>query len=80
MKKKLKKVLKYWKEILYCILFILISIIILIIGKIKNINNWDLSNISSNIFNSLIALISIWISGYFILIQLYKNTYPMEII
>lgn len=40
----------------------------------------ELNTLSELIFSSLIGLVTIWISGYFILIQLYKNTYPMEII
>lgn len=77
MKNKLNK---YWKELMVVIIIILITISIFWIGQHHYINGKILKNITELIFGNLLSLIAIWISGYFILIQLYKNTYPMEII
>lgn len=77
MKNKLNK---YWKELMVVIIIILITISIFWIGQHQYINGKILKNITELIFGNLLSLIAIWISGYFILIQLYKNTYPMEII
>ena len=77
MKKKLNK---YWKEIIFVIVILAITIITFGFGNHYCIDGKILENITGLIFGSLLSLIAIWISGYFILIQLYKNTYPMEII
>lgn len=79
---KIFKILKkYWIEILLIILFCGVSYFCF---KISNIygseSNDQLNNLVEILFNSLVALITIWFSAYFILIQLYKNTYPMEVI
>lgn len=72
---------KYKLEIFVGIIFILISIVVTSIGtKLDISNEIEISNLVESLFNNLIALITIWFSAYFILIQLYKNTYPMEII
>lgn len=77
MKKKLNK---YWKEIIFVVVILAITIITFGFGTHYCIEGKILENITGLIFGSLLSLIAIWISGYFILIQLYKNTYPMEII
>lgn len=77
MKSRMKK---YTKEIIFVIVIILISFIIFKIGNKLAIDGIALCNLSGLIFDSLIGLIAIWLSAYFILIQLYKNRYPMEII
>lgn len=78
MKKNIKK---YKLEIVITIILLIITIIVLGISKFLNIQDLEkLNTLSELIFSSLIGLVTIWISGYFILIQLYKNTYPMEII
>ncbi|HCC04088.1 MAG TPA: hypothetical protein DEP51_04455 [Clostridiales bacterium] len=78
MKEKMKQ---YKTEIILTIAIILITAVIFGISKYFNLENIDsLKTMSELIFSSLIGLVAIWISGYFILIQLYKNTYPMEII
>lgn len=72
---------KYKFEIIITIILLIITVIILGISKFLNIQEiGKLNTLSELIFSSLIGLVAIWISGYFILIQLYKNTYPMEII
>lgn len=71
---------KYPKEISLIVLITIISAIVFFIGKKLNIEVNCVNNIVQNLFDGLIGLVAIWISGYFILIQLYKNTYPMEII
>lgn len=72
---------KYWLELLVTILFWGISVIIIKIGYKNELTvNTTLSEFVENLFNCLISLIAIWFSAYFILIQLYKNTYPMEVI
>lgn len=76
----MEKIKNYVREICFIIVFAIITGVIFYIGNKSNINGNTLNNISELIFDSLIALVAIWISGYFILIQLYKNTYPMEII
>lgn len=78
----MKKNIKQYKvEIITTIILIVITGIIFGISKWYKIENIEsLENLSELIFSSLIGLVAIWISGYFILIQLYKNTYPMEII
>lgn len=72
---------KYWIEILIILLFCVISCFCF---KISNTygseSSNELNNLVEILFNSLVALITIWFSAYFILIQLYKNTYPMEVI
>ena len=76
-----KNISKYKLEIITTIILLIITITILGISKFLNIQCIDkLNTLSELIFSSLIGLVTIWISGYFILIQLYKNTYPMEII
>ena len=76
-----KNITKYKLEIITTIILLIITITILGISKFLNIQCIDkLNTLSELIFSSLIGLVTIWISGYFILIQLYKNTYPMEII
>lgn len=76
-----KNIRKYKLEIITTIILLIITITILGISKFLNIQCIDkLNTLSELIFSSLIGLVTIWISGYFILIQLYKNTYPMEII
>lgn len=76
-----KNIRKYKLEIITTIILLIITITILGISRFLNIQCIDKLNILSElIFSSLIGLVTIWISGYFILIQLYKNTYPMEII
>lgn len=78
---KMRKIIKkYIIEALFCVLIIGIDIVVLIFGNKYNIDGQEFKSMSELIFGSLISLIAIWISGYFILIQLYKNTYPMEII
>lgn len=74
------KIKRYKKEFVFIIVIILISIIIFEIGNELGIDGSVLNNLSGVIFGSLIGLIAIWLSAYFILIQLYKNRYPMEII
>ena len=72
---------KYLGEIFMIIIISLITAGVIIVSNNMNfgmIN--ELHEVTKIVFNSLISLIAIWISGYFILIQLYKNTYPMEII
>lgn len=76
----MKIIKKYLKEICFIIASIIISIIVFFIGNKVNIGGIRLDDIVQLLFDSLIGLVAIWISGYFILIQLYKNTYPMEII
>ena len=62
-------------------ILLIITVTVLGISKFLNIQGLDkLNALSELIFSSLIGLVTIWLSGYFILIQLYKNTYPMEII
>lgn len=76
-----KNIRKYKLEIVMTIILLIITITVLGISKFLNIQGLDkLNTLSELIFSSLIGLVTIWISGYFILIQLYKNTYPMEII
>lgn len=76
-----KNIRKYKLEIVTTIILLIITITVLGISKFLNIQGLDkLNTLSELIFSSLIGLVTIWISGYFILIQLYKNTYPMEII
>lgn len=75
-----KKLYKYWKEIALLVVILAFTGITFWIGRYYFINGKILENITELIFGSLLSLITIWISGYFILIQLYKNTYPMEII
>ena len=71
----------YKFEIVITIIFLIITVIILGISQFLNMQEIDkLNTLSELMFSSLIGLVTIWISGYFILIQLYKNTYPMEII
>lgn len=62
------------------VVIVIVSTIVFFIGKKLNIEVDELNNIVQLLFDGLIGLVAIWISGYFILIQLYKNTYPMEII
>lgn len=78
----MKKNIKQYKvEIITTIILIVITGIIFGLSKWHKIENMEnLEKLSELIFSSLIGLVAIWISGYFILIQLYKNTYPMEII
>ena len=71
---------KYWKESLLIIGLLAFTLIIFGLGNHYCFDGKMLENITGLIFGSLISLIGIWISGYFILIELYKNTYPMEII
>lgn len=72
---------KYRFEFIFGMLYSLFSVLIITVsnnfnyGVIKEIDE-----LVKLVFSSLIGLITIWISGYFILIQLYKNSYPMEII
>lgn len=62
-------------------ILLIITVTVLGISKFLNIQDLDkLNTLLELIFSSLIGLVTIWLSGYFILIQLYKNTYPMEII
>lgn len=76
-----EKVKKYAVEILTVVILVIITAIILGVSRYFNIPEIkELNTLSELIFSSLIGLVTIWISGYFILIQLYKNTYPMEII
>lgn len=76
----MKIIKKYLKEISFIIVSTIISIIVFFIGNKVNMNDRGLESVVQLLFDSLIGLVAIWISGYFILIQLYKNTYPMEII
>lgn len=72
---------KYRVEIVISLIMIVLAIVLIKISDLFNIQMIDeLNELSKIIFGSLIGLVAIWISGYFILIQLYKNTYPMEII
>lgn len=76
-----KNIEKYKWEIIMTIIFLTIGAIILIVSKrFEFQDSTNLNKLTELIFGNLIGLVSIWISGYFILIQLYKNTYPMEII
>lgn len=78
MKENMKK---YKFEIIAIIVIFIITGIILGCSKYFNIKDIEnLNTLTELIFSSLIGLVAIWLSGYFILIQLYKNTYPMEII
>ena len=76
----MKLIKKYLKEISFVVVIVIVSTIVFFIGKKLNIETDELNNIVQLLFDGLIGLVAIWISGYFILIQLYKNTYPMEII
>ena len=76
----MKLIKKYLKEISFMVVIVIVSTIVFFIGKKLNIGVNELENIVQLLFDGLIGLVAIWISGYFILIQLYKNTYPMEII
>lgn len=76
----MKLIKKYLKEISFVVVIVIVSTIVFFIGKKLNIETDELKNIVQLLFDGLIGLVAIWISGYFILIQLYKNTYPMEII
>jgi len=78
----MKKYIKYHKtEIKMIGILFLITSIVLLSSRFLNVkDSVELEKLSELIFSSLIGLITIWISGYLILIQLYKNTYPMEII
>ena len=76
-----KNIGKYKREIVTTMILLIITVTVLGISKFLNIQSLDkLNTLSELIFSSLIGLVTIWLSGYFILIQLYKNTYPMEII
>ena len=76
-----KNIGKYKREIVTTMILLIITVTVLGISKFLNIQGLDkLNTLSELIFSSLIGLVTIWLSGYFILIQLYKNTYPMEII
>ena len=76
-----KNIGKYEREIVTTMILLIITVTVLGISKFLNIQGLDkLNTLSELIFSSLIGLVTIWLSGYFILIQLYKNTYPMEII
>lgn len=76
----MKLIKKYIKEITFVVVILIVSAIVFFIGKKLNIAADELNNIVQLLFDGLMGLVAIWISGYFILIQLYKNTYPMEII
>lgn len=76
----MKLIKKYLKEISFVVVIVIVSTMVFFIGKKLNIEVNELRNIVQLLFDGLIGLVAIWISGYFILIQLYKNTYPMEII
>ena len=76
----MKLIKKYLKEITFVVVILIVSAIVFFIGKKLNIVADELNNIVQLLFDGLMGLVAIWISGYFILIQLYKNTYPMEII
>lgn len=81
-KKSWKKALKKYRLEIY-VTIILMAIMLAVIGISRKTNiegNTNLERTVELTFSSLIGLISIWISCYFILIQLYKNSYPMEII
>ena len=72
---------KYNFEIIFTTIFLVISLAITKIGiKLDISSGQEILKLVEVLFNNLIALITIWFSAYFILIQLYKNTYPMEII
>lgn len=78
MKRQIKK---YCKEIFLCTLIFILTISAFTVGRKYNIQtSTKLDELSSSILGGLISLVAIWMSAYFILIQLYKNTYPMEII
>lgn len=71
---------KYKKEIEISTIFIIVTVLVCFVGLKSGINGESLEDVTNLAFNSLISVIGMWISGYFILIQLYKNTYPMEVI
>lgn len=72
---------KYYKELLIIIFLITVTILVFKIGTCIELQyESSFEEMSKLVFDSSISLVSIWISGYFILIQLYKNTYPMKII
>ena len=75
------KLKKYIREIFLILTMVVVSSIILFYSKNNDfVCNKNLETLSELIFGGLIGLIAIWMSAYFILIQLYKNSYPMEII
>lgn len=72
---------KYGIEFLLSMLLLISFIIVVYIGNKNGLEiNSNINNVVEIAFGNEIGLVSIWISGYFILIQLYKNTYPMKII
>ena len=72
---------KYKFELILVVLLLISFSVIVFLGNKNEIEyNIVLNNVVEIAFGNTIGLVSIWISGYFILIQLYKNSYPMEII
>ena len=68
-----KNIGKYEREIVTTMILLIITVTVLGISKFLNIQGLDkLNTLSELIFSSLIGLVTIWLSGYFILIQLYK--------
>lgn len=81
MKKGKSIIKKYCFEIILIAILIITSIFIFYIGqKDESFKEIHYDKFVEILFGNSIGLITIWISAYFILIQLYKNTYPMEII
>lgn len=72
---------KYKFEIISSVIYFSITAIVMIISNTLNLRViQEINELTKIIFSSLIGLITIWISVYLILIQLYKNSYPMQII
>ena len=77
----MKELFKDKKFIGSIVFFILISIVSFFIDRKLLIDFLDKSNeITKIILESTVGFLGIWISCYFLAIQLYKNRYPMDLI
>jgi hypothetical protein len=68
-------------DVIMVIVIITCSVISIIAdNKLNTINNISLNKLTSVLFAGLLAISSICFSCYFLLLQLYQNRYPMEMI
>jgi hypothetical protein len=74
-----KKILKN-HNYMYSFIFLLSFIITIILSYNLNLNITSLYNICSIFLTGGITFTSVWVSGYFLLIQFYKNRYPIKLL
>lgn len=82
MKEKIKQwIRKNGNNVILFLIIAFFSDIIYTISTTLELKSISTFNKTTEIvFSSFVGLIGIWATGYFILIQLYKNSYPMEVI